>query len=122
MTQDTIEIRGLRIPTHVGWTDAELARQQVVSIDLSLHADLSKAALSDDLADTIDYDALIREVVELVGSSRARLLEHLGEEIANSISHNRLVDRVTVEIHKVELELPGVDFGGVSVRIERTFS
>lgn len=121
MTQDAIEIRGLRIPTRVGWTDEERSRSQDVSIDISLYADLTKASLSDDLADTVDYDTLIREVNELVRSSKARLLEHLGEEIASLISRYRLVERVTVEIHKIELELEGIDLGGVSVKVERSF-
>lgn len=122
MTHDSIEIRGLRVPTHLGWPDEERAREQTVSIDLSLHCDLSKAAVSDDLADTVDYDSLIREVDDLVRSSKSRLVEHLAEEIANLISRYRVVDRVTVEIHKIELELPGIDMGGVSVRIERSFA
>ena len=122
MTTDTIDIRNLRVPAHVGWTDEERARTQVVAIDLTLHCDLSKAGLSDDLSDTVDYDRLIREVDDLVRSSKSRLLEHLGEEIATSISRYPLVDRVTVVLHKIELELSGIDLGGVSVKIERTFT
>lgn len=122
MSTDTIEIRGLRVPTHLGWSDEERERTQVVSIDLSLHADLSKAAHSDDLADTVDYDQLVRQVDELVRSSSFRLLEHLGERIADSISHHKLVERVSVVMHKVELELEGIDLEDVSVRVERTFS
>ena len=121
MTGDRIDIRGLRVPTRIGWTDEERAEPQIVSIDLSLQADLSKAGRSDDLVDTVDYDGLIREVDELVRSSSSRLLEHLGEEIATSISHFEFVRGVTVEIHKIELKLPGIDLGGVSVTVERTF-
>lgn len=119
---DAIEIKGLRVKTHVGWPEEERAQPQAVIIDLTLHADLSKAGLSDDLADTVDYDAVIKEITELVASSKSRLLEHLGEEIATSISRYRLVDRVTVEIRKEEFPPPGMDLGGVNVRIERDFS
>jgi FolB domain-containing protein len=121
MTHDAIEIRALRVPTHIGWADDERSREQIVSIDLTLHCDLSKASLSDELADTVDYDTLIREVDQLVRSSKSRLLEHLAEEIGTSISRYRLIDRVTVEIHKIELTLEGIDMGDVSVRIERSF-
>ena len=119
---DVIEIRGLRVPTHVGWSGDERSQPQIVRIDLALFADLTKAGLSDDLADTVDYDTLTREVTELVRSSKCRLLEHLGEEIATYISRYRTVDRVTVEVCKENLQLPGIDFEGVSVRIERTFT
>ena len=91
-------------------------------VDVVLHADLSRAAISDDLADTVDYDRLLREISDLVRSSKFQLLERLAEEIANLISRYQGVDRVTVEITKEELRLEGIDFGGVSVRIERTFT
>lgn len=122
MSFDAIHIRDLRIPTHIGWTDEERADPQIVSLDIALHADLSKAGMSDDLADTVDYDALIRELDTLVRSSKARLMEHLCEEVVNSISRYRLVDRVTVEMRKISLDLEGIDMGDVSVRIERTFT
>lgn len=120
MSLDAIEIRGLKVPTHVGWTDEERSEPQTVSIDVTLHADLAAAGLSDDLADTVDYDALIREIDGLVRASKSRLIEHLAEEIATLISRFRPVQRVTVQISKSDLQLEGVEFGDVSVRIERT--
>ena len=122
MSRDTIEIRGLQVPTHIGWTDEERAREQVVSIDISLGCDLATAALSDDLGDTVDYDRLIREVDELVRSAKSRLVEHLAGKVADSISRYKVVDRVTVEIHKIQLEIPGMKLDDVSVRIERDFT
>ena len=120
MSGDAIQVRGLKVPTHVGWTDEERADPQTVSIDLTLHADLSKAGLSDELADTIDYESVVRAVDGLVRSSKSRLIEHLAEEIAHLISGYRGVDRVTVEVRKIDLKLEGVEFGDLSVRIERT--
>jgi FolB domain-containing protein len=119
---DMISIEGLRVPTLIGVTEEERSAPQDVEIDLSLHLDLSRAGISDDLVDTVDYDALVREVAELVRSSKASLMEHLAEDIATLISRNQLVERVTVTLRKPELSLPGLERGGVSVRIERTFS
>jgi FolB domain-containing protein len=119
---DAVFIKNLKVPVHIGVTDEERSRPQTVSIDVAMHADLAKAGISDDLADTVDYDRVLRDVVELVGSSKSRLMEHLAGEIADLISRHRLVERVTVEITKDEFRPTGIDFGGVSVRIERTFS
>ena len=113
---------GLRIPTHIGVTDEERSRPQVVVVDVVMHADLARSGISDDLADTVDYDSVLREITDLVRSSKFQLLERLAEEIANLISRYRGVERVTVEITKEELRIEGIDFGGVSVRIERTFT
>ncbi len=122
MSHDAIKITGLRVQTHIGVTDEEQAESQTVVVDLSLHADLTKAGISDDLADTIDYDAVINGVTELVRSSKPRLLEHLAEEIVNLISRFRLVDRVTVELRKERLPGPSADVEAVTVRIERVFT
>ena len=122
MSSDAIRITGLRVETHIGVTDEERAEPQTIVIDLSLYADLTKAGISDDLADTIDYDAVITQVSELVRSSKPRLLEHLAEEIANLISRFRLVDRVTVEARKERLPDPSAEVEAVTVRIERVFT
>ncbi|HWL65057.1 MAG TPA: dihydroneopterin aldolase [Actinomycetota bacterium] len=122
MTGDSISIDGIRAETHIGWPDEERAEAQVVLIDLVLHCDLSRSGLTDDLADTVDYDTVISEVRELVRSSKSRLLEHLAEEIATLISRNPLVERVTVQIRKEAFPGPGAGVEGVSVGIERTFT
>jgi FolB domain-containing protein len=119
---DVITVVGLRVPTLIGMTEEERSTPQDVEIDLALHLDLSRAGISDDLADTVDYDGLVRDVAELVRSSKSNLMEHLAEEIATSISRNQLVERVTVTLRKPRLSLPGLELGGVSVTIERTFS
>jgi len=122
VSTDAIRIKDLRLPAHIGVTDEEQASPQVVCVDLVMYADLSKPGISDDLADTVDYDKVLTEVSELIRSSKSRLLEHLAEEIANLISRYEVVERATVEITKEEFRPPGIDFGGVSVRIERTFT
>jgi FolB domain-containing protein len=119
---DFISIRALRVPTLIGVTEEERSAPQDVEIDLTLHLDLSRAGISDDLADTVDYEGLVRNVAEFVQSSKASLIEHLAEDIATLISRNQLVERVTVTVRKPELSLPGLERGGVSVTIERTFS
>ncbi|MEA2447194.1 MAG: 7,8-dihydroneopterin aldolase/epimerase/oxygenase [Actinomycetota bacterium] len=122
MNSDVIRIKDLRIPTHIGVTDEEQSRPQVVCVDVAMQVPLARAGISDDLSDTIDYDAVLREISELVRSSKSRLLEHLAEEIAQLISRHRLVERATVEITKEEFRPAGIDLGGVSVRIERIFT
>ena len=122
MTVDSIDITGITAETHIGWPDDERSVPQVVIVDLVLHCDLSRAGLTDDLADTVDYDEVIAGVRDLIRSSKSRLLEHLAEEIATLISRNRLVERVTVRIRKEAFPQPGSGVEEVSVAIERTFT
>lgn len=115
---DVIRIQGLRAKTRIGVTDDERASDQVVVIDLHIETDLQAAGVSDDLADTIDYDATVSQVAALVRSSESHLLEHLGEQIAALVGDRPGVQRVSVEIRKEETPVDE-DVGAIVVRIVR---
>jgi dihydroneopterin aldolase len=97
---DAIVIRGLEVETRVGVTQEERARPQVVVIDVDIAADLSRAAASDDLGDTIDYAAAVSQVADTVRRSETRLLEHLAGKIVSVLSRMDGVRDVTVQITK----------------------
>ncbi len=115
---DWVSIKGLRVPTRVGVGDEERAAEQVVVVDVAMRADLSRAAASDDLADTIDYGRTVADIAALVRGSETRLLEHLAQRIASAITALELVEEVTVEVAK---EDPPIleDVERVSVRMTR---
>ncbi|MDQ3878331.1 MAG: dihydroneopterin aldolase [Actinomycetota bacterium] len=114
-----ITVRGLAVEAHIGVTDEERRNPQKLLIDVDIEADLSAAALSDDVSDTIDYGTIVEEVARLVESSNHRLLERLGAEIAELICSKRHVGRVTVVVAK---ESPPVEqtVDGISVGVTRT--
>ncbi len=68
---DRIELRGLRQSILVGVLPEEQERPQPVELDLDLEVDVTAAAASDDLADAVDYGAVVAEV-ERVLAVRAR--------------------------------------------------
>lgn len=116
---DHILVSGLRVETRVGWTDEERARPQFVLVDLDLEMDAAASSASDELADTIDYGAVIAEVARYVSSQEARLLERLAAEVAEMVSAVNGVKRVTVEIAKEVVPVPE-EVGRVAVRVERS--
>jgi dihydroneopterin aldolase len=118
MTDDLITIKGLKVPARIGVTDQERSVPQTVIVDLDLVVDLSAAAASDDLADTVDYDRLTSYVAELVRTSGSKLLEHLAGSIATSVCSLSGVERVTVEVSK-ESPPVGEEVGTIAVRITR---
>lgn len=115
---DSIKVRDLRVESHVGATEEERGGAQMLSIDLDVVVDLRPAGRSDDLADTVDYGLLVKEVAKLVETSNCALLEHLAENIAARIASIEGVNGVTVEVSK---DAPPIeqDVGTVAVRIER---
>lgn len=115
---DRIAIRGLVVTTRIGVTEEERAEPQDVVIDIELRTDLSRSGTTDDLSDTIDYDALVNEVSALVRDGERNLLEKLAEEIATLLSARNGVSGVTVEVMKQHVPV-AEEVSGISVRVEK---
>ena len=115
---DRILIRGLALETRIGVTEKERSRPQEVLIHIELTTDLSRPGRSDDLDDTIDYDAVVNEVAGLVRTGERNLLEKLAEEIASLLSAKSGVSGVTVEVMKQHVPVLE-EVSGISVRVER---
>ncbi len=98
---EVIELRGLRASGVCGALPEEQSRAQPIEIDLDVEADLSRACVSDDLDDTIDYGALCEIVERLVTEDRFTLLERLAERIAEIVLGDERVQVVTVAVRKL---------------------
>jgi dihydroneopterin aldolase len=115
---DAIRITDLRLDAHVGVTEEERATAQRLVVQVELRLDLSAAARSDDLTETVDYGLLVERIANLVTAEPALLLERIAGRILEELSALKGVQGVTVEIAKVN---PPIDreLGGASVRLER---
>lgn len=113
---DTIFLRDLRVETIIGVFDWERTTRQTVSIDLEFAWDVARAAVSDDIADTLDYKAVAKRLIAFVEASRFQLVETLAEQIATVVREEFGVPWVRVTVHK-----PGAVRGSrdVGVVIER---
>ena len=99
-TTDRILIEGLRVSCVIGVGEPERRAKQEVVLDIALHADLEVAGRSDDIADTVDYSAVAKSVVEHVAGSSFRLVEALAESVAGVCLADARVTRVDVRICK----------------------
>ncbi len=116
---DRIRFTRLVAPCHIGVTSEERLEPQNLLIDIELEIDLAQAGSSDDLADTVDYSAITREVVSLCESQEVALLERLAQLIADRMFADNRVTGVSVEVGKETPPIPeSVD--GVSVKIVRS--
>jgi len=79
----------------------EKDQAQPFEIDLHLYLDLSRAAASDDIEDTVDYGPLCSEVVELVERESFDLIEILASRIAGIAKSDPRVEKVTVSLRKL---------------------
>ena len=97
---DIIYIRDLKIDTVIGVFDWERQITQTISFDIDMATDIRKAASSDDLADTLDYKAVSKRLIDYVGSSDFQLVETLAERICDIIIEEFNVPWVRLRLNK----------------------
>ena len=113
---DIIFITDLRIETIIGIYDWERKVRQTISLDLEMGTDIQRAAATDAIADTLDYKAISKRLIDFVGSSEYQLVETLAEKIAEIVTGEFAVPWLRLTVHK-----PGAVRGSrdVGVIIER---
>jgi len=107
---DRLSLLGMRFSARHGVQPQEKLEPQPFEVDLVLHADLSAAGASDDLADTVDYAALHDLVAAIVGGPSFDLIEGLAAAIARAAlvaTDPLIVDSVEVRVRKPEAPLDG---------------
>ena len=97
---DRIHIRDLMCRCIVGIYPDERREKQDVIINITLWADYRAACRSDDIADTVDYKAIKKQVIRTVEDSSFQLIERLAEEIAGICLANPRVEKVAVSVDK----------------------
>ncbi|HNV21313.1 MAG TPA: dihydroneopterin aldolase [Candidatus Hydrogenedentes bacterium] len=97
---DRIHIRDLMCRCIVGIYPDERREKQDVIINITLWADYRAACRSDDIADTVDYKAIKKQVIRMVEDSSFQLIERLAEEIAGICLANPRVEKVAVSVDK----------------------
>ena len=119
MSNDLITLTGLQVQANHGVFDFERANGQLFVIDVTAWLDLSPAALSDNLSNTVHYGELAEEVVGAVAKDPVDLIETVAERVAQVVLAHSSVERVEVTVHKPQAPI-SVEFADVAVTIERT--
>jgi len=109
----SIQLKGLRLATHVGAFAEELARIQVVEINLKLHVNKQAAALQDRLENSVNYAEVLQVLQDCAMQRPRQLIETLAHELAASVLENFAVQKVDIQLSKfilpqlqsVEIEL-----------------
>jgi dihydroneopterin aldolase len=116
---DRIELRGLRVRGNHGVFDHERADGQDFVVDITVWMDLRPAAVSDDLADTLDYGALAQRAADIVAGTPRNLIETVSAEIADGIMTDERLHAVEVVVHKPSAPIP-LTFDDVAVVARRS--
>jgi dihydroneopterin aldolase len=97
---DIIYISDLRIETVIGIFDWERKIKQTVVLDIEMAGDCRKAALNDNVEDTLNYKSVAKRLIEFVGDSEFQLVETLAERCAEIIMEEFRVPWLKLRVNK----------------------
>ena len=113
----TIRLKNIKIYAFHGCLVEETKIGSDYLVNLEVKANLSKAASSDNLLDTVDYVRL-QEIVKNEMAIPSKLLEHVGLRIIKKIkSELSFIEKVKVTVSKINPPIGG-DVAEVSVTLK----
>ncbi|HEY2948486.1 MAG TPA: dihydroneopterin aldolase [Micromonosporaceae bacterium] len=115
---DRITLTGLRARGRHGVYGSERAAGQDFVVDVVLEVDLSAAAGSDDVADTIHYGELADRIVGVVAGEPVSLIETLAQRVMDVCLADARVAAATVTVHKPQAPIAH-EFADVAVTLRR---
>ncbi|MEU5693471.1 dihydroneopterin aldolase [Actinosynnema sp. NPDC020468] len=115
---DRIALRGLRVRGHHGVFEHEKRDGQDFLVDITAWLDLSRAAATDDLRDTLHYGELAERAAAIVSGEPYDLIETVAAKVADEVMIDLRVRAVEVTIHKPSAPIP-LTFADVSVTLRR---
>lgn len=111
-----ILIEGLQVSSLIGVYDWEREAKQALLVDVSLTIDLSVAAISDSVGDTINYATLAEQLEQIALKSEFQLLEALAHSMMSFVFDEYQPQEAVIRITKPDI-LPNAK--SVSVELSR---
>ncbi len=112
---DQIFIQQLKLPARIGVYEHEKQATQDIVLDIQLDIDIRPAALSDQLADTLDYAQLTQQLAQRCVTTHTELVEKLAEDLAHICLNDTRVRSVTLKLGKPHA-IPAANSVGVQIR------
>jgi len=117
---DRITLTGLRVQANHGVYDHEKRDGQEFVVDVTVWLELSEAAKTDKVTDTLDYGEMATRVAAIVGGPSRDLIETVATEVAEDLMRWAAgLHAVEVTIHKPAAPIP-LPFDDVAVTIRRS--
>lgn len=111
---DEIFVKDLLVRGIIGINPEERVKLQDIVINMTIFADIRRAAETDDIEDAVNYKSITKRVIEHVETSADYLVEKLVTDIARIV----LTEFNGVERVRVRVEKPGALRFAESVGIE----
>jgi len=113
---DKIIIKEIEFIGHCGITEEERIVGQRLSADIEISVDITTAANSDRIQDSIDYVGVCNKIVSIGSEEHCNLLETLAERMAREILSNYNVSEILIRLRKCSVPVdPIKGYFGVEI-------
>jgi dihydroneopterin aldolase len=102
-----IRLNNMIFYAHHGYYQAERELGQKFQVDMELEFDFDSAIQSDDLKDTVNFEAVYQKVYHIFSSYKFTLLETLADRIAVEILQNFPINSILIRVRKPNVPLNG---------------
>ncbi|GJC31059.1 7,8-dihydroneopterin aldolase [Acinetobacter sp. KAM398] len=114
---DVIIIEGLKVETVVGCFAWERQIQQPLMLDLIIATNLSQAAASDELQNTLNYAEICSISAQVIQQAAPKLIEHAAQLVVDALFTTfAAIESITITIRKPAI-IP--EANSVGIRLER---
>ena len=114
---DAIIIEGLKVETDVGCFARERQIQQPLMLDLIIATNLSQAAASDELQNTLNYAEICSISAQVIQQAAPKLIEHAAQLVVDALFTTfAAIESITITIRKPAI-IP--EANSVGILIER---
>ena len=115
---NSIFIHDLRVRTRIGVYAWERQLPQMLRLDVELGLPSDAPFRSDDIADALDYAAVVKRLQAFAADHRHQLLERFAQAVADIVLHEFAATWVKVRVAKLGA-VPGVRELGVAIERQR---
>jgi len=109
-------VTGLRVQAEIGVYRHEIGKRQPLSVDVELDVPL---AGSDRLADTVNYETILRAAQAIAAEGHIELVEAFAERLARACIADPRVSRARVRVEKPLALAPDAVAAGAEIVLER---
>ena len=119
MSEDRIQVKGMKFFGHHGVTEEEQFIGQRIEVDVEVEVDLKHTGKVDDPNLTVDYTLIYQLTKEVIEGKSVKLIETLAESIAGQLIGKLKVDSVWVKVTKPNPPIDNSVIGYVAIEIQR---
>ena len=114
-----IKLKNMQFFGYHGVYDYEKEAGAPFEVDVEIETSFTHAIKSDDINETINYDAIFKLVNSIVSNQRFNLIETLANAIGNQILSKFEIQKVLVRVRKPKVQISGI-LDMIEVEIEKS--